>query len=106
MISNFYVAHPRYPISHKLLLAGAESVPELTLNRVAGYRRSHRGETTHHLFALSRTLRIRQSYGFGFSTAHSISPLPTIRNYSSARSDFHAVSRAAALNGSSMRPLK
>src|ERR1019366_8139218 len=37
---------PRYPIRHKLLLAGAESVPKITLSRVSGYRRSHRGETT------------------------------------------------------------
>jgi len=48
----------------------------------------------HHLFALSRTLRIRQYNGLAFSTASSISPLPTITDYSSARSDFHSVSRA------------
>ena len=39
------------------------------------------GETTHHLFALSRTLRIRQAFGLSFSTDYSISPLPTIENY-------------------------
>ena len=48
----------------------------------------------HHLFALLRTLRIKQENGLDFSTVSSISPLPTIRDYSSALSDFHAVSRA------------
>src|SRR5258705_1945556 len=36
----------RYPIRHKLLRAGAESVPEITLSRVSGYRRPLWGETT------------------------------------------------------------
>jgi len=68
-----------YAIS--FLLVGAESVPEITLSRVSGYRRSHRGETTHHSFALSRTLRIRQTHGLGLSTDESISPLPAIVDY-------------------------
>src|SRR5262244_293903 len=64
------------PIWHRSLLAGAESVPEITLSRLSGYRRSHGGKATHHLFALSRTLRIRQIHGLGFSTVSSISPRP------------------------------
>ena len=36
----------RYLVRHICsLLAGAESVPDVTLNRVTGYRRSRRGET-------------------------------------------------------------
>jgi hypothetical protein len=42
----FMDINSRCPIRHKLLLAGAESVPKITLSRVSGYRRSHRGETT------------------------------------------------------------
>src|SRR5438046_8389100 len=63
------------------LLAGAESVPGITLSRISGYRRSHRGVTTHHLFALSRTLRIRQAYGLGFSTVNSTSPPSAFVDY-------------------------
>jgi hypothetical protein len=77
------------------LLAGAESVPQITLSRVSGYRRSHRGETTHHLFALSRTLRIRQLNGLGCSIVESISPLRAFGDYASALTNFHVVSRAA-----------
>ena len=76
------------------LLAGAESVPGITLSRISGYRRSHRGVPTHHLFALSRTLRIRQAYGLGFSTDYSTSPPSAFVDYGSALTDFHAVSRA------------
>jgi len=32
-----------YPIRHGFLLAGAESVLEISLSRVSGYRRSHWG---------------------------------------------------------------
>jgi hypothetical protein len=62
-------------------------VLEITLTRVSGYRRSQRGrgEATHHLFARSRTLRIRQIDGFGFSTVASISPRPATINYGSVR---------------------
>src|SRR5438445_281522 len=78
------------------LLAGAESVPQITLSRVSGYRRSHRGgETTRHLFALSRTLRIRQSFGLSLSTVGSISPLRAIVDYGLALRNFHVISRAA-----------
>jgi len=56
-------------------------VPEITLSRVSGYRRSYRGKDNPHLFALSRTLRIRHAFGFSFSTDYSISPLPTIQDY-------------------------
>ena len=64
----------RYPIRHRLPPGGSGERADGTLSRVSGYRRSHRGETTHHLFALSRTLRIRQVNGLGFSTDNSISP--------------------------------
>src|SRR5215831_8475126 len=41
-----------YLVRHTLLLlAGAESVPSVDLNRVAGYRRSHRGDNDAQLFA-------------------------------------------------------
>src|SRR5215469_1498994 len=46
----------------------------------------------------TRTLRIRQDYGLDFSTAPSISPLPTTRNDFSALGDFHRVSRAVGPN--------
>jgi len=52
------------------------------------------GETTLHLFALSRTLRIRQLDGLSFSTVESISPLRAIVDYCSALTDFHTLSRA------------
>jgi hypothetical protein len=35
------------------LLAGAESVPKITLSRVSSYRRSHKGRDNAHLFALT-----------------------------------------------------
>jgi hypothetical protein len=41
------------------------------------------GRDNAHLFALSRTLRIRQAFGLRVSTDYSISPLPTIENYRS-----------------------
>jgi len=47
-----------------------------------------------HLFALSRTLRIRQLNGLGFSTVESISPLRAIVDYGLALRNFHVVSRA------------
>jgi len=52
------------------------------------------GRTTLHLFALSRTLRIRQEHGLGFSTEKSISPLRAIEDYCSALTNFHMFSRA------------
>jgi hypothetical protein len=73
-------------------------VPEITLSRVSGYHRSHWGKDNAHLFALSRTLRIRQIFGFSFSTDYSISPLPTIQNYDLTLSDFHEFSRAEGPN--------
>jgi hypothetical protein len=69
-------------------------VLEITLSRVSGYCRSHRGETTHHLFALSRTLRIRHIHGLDFSSEESISPLRAIVDYGLALRNFHAFSRA------------
>ena len=48
----------------------------------------------HHLFARSRTLRIKLTFGFSVSNVISISPLPAVLDYGSALSDFHGVSRA------------
>ena len=56
-IVNFYVRHnygqhlfmninSRYPVRHKLLLAGSGERAAVTLSRVAGYRRSLQGKTT------------------------------------------------------------
>src|SRR5207244_6105559 len=52
---NFHIRHnygqhlfmninSRYPVGHKLLLAGSGERAAVTLTRVAGYRRSHRGK--------------------------------------------------------------
>jgi hypothetical protein len=49
---------------------------------------------TWHLFALLRTLRIRQAFGLSLSTVYSISPLPTFLDYRQTLSDFHEISRA------------
>jgi hypothetical protein len=91
-VFNFDVSHnhgqllfmyidSRYPIRHRFPPGGSGERAEGTLSRVSGYRRSHRGRDNAHLFALSRTLRIRQVFGLSFSTVRSISPLPTIENY-------------------------
>src|SRR3989442_1364856 len=74
------------------LLAGAESVPQLTSTRVAGYRRSHSGRDDAQLFAQTRTLRIRQADGLDLSIADSTSLLPPVAML--PLSDFHKVSRA------------
>jgi len=63
LVVDFHISHnhsqllfvyidSRYPIRHGFPPGGSGERAGLTLNRVAGYRRSHRGETTHHLFAL------------------------------------------------------
>jgi len=87
----------RYPLGHKLLLAGAESVPQVTLTRVAGYRRSHRGRDNAQLFAQSRTLRIRQANSLDFSTAGSTSPLRTLLLFCLTLSNFHGFCGPQAL---------
>jgi hypothetical protein len=51
------------------------------------------GRDNAHLFALSRTLRIRQAFGLNISTDYSISPLPTLLDYRKTLSDFHEISR-------------
>jgi hypothetical protein len=89
--------YSRYPVRHKLLLAGAESVPQVSLIRVTGYRRSPRGRHDAHLFAPSCTLRIRQIDGLDFSIADSTSPLRTVAILPLRH--FHEVSRAAGPNG-------
>src|SRR5271169_6546960 len=87
----------RHPIRHRLPPGGNGERAGLTLTWVSGYRRSHRGETTRHLFARSRTLPIKLTFGFSSSTVISISPLPAVLNYYLDRSDFHGISRAKAL---------
>ncbi len=69
-------------------------MPEISLTRVAGYCPSPKGETTHHLFARSRTLRIKLTCGFNISIVLSISPLHAVLDYCLALTDFHGVSRA------------
>ncbi len=89
----------RFPQSykpHRLPPGGnGERAEALTLTWVSGYApASHWGETTHHLFARSRTLRIKLTFGFSISTVFSISPLPAVLNYDLELSDFHRISRA------------
>src|SRR5882762_462461 len=84
----------RHPIRHRFPPGGNGERAGLTLTWVSGYRHSHRGETTHHLFARSRTLRIKLTFGFSISTVFSISPLPAVLNYDLELSDFHRISRA------------
>src|SRR5580704_17192918 len=55
-----------------------ENVPGFTLTWVSGYCRSREGETTRHLFAQSRTLPIKLTFGFSSSTVKSSSPLPAV----------------------------
>src|SRR6266478_2900851 len=84
----------RHSIRHKLPPGGNGERAGLTLTWVSGYRRSHTVDTTHHLFARSRTLRIKLTFGFSISTVISISPLPAVLDYYSDLSDFHRISRA------------
>jgi hypothetical protein len=65
-----------------------------TLIRVAGYRRTTRGDSDAHLFAQTRTLRIRHIYGLKLSTAESTSPL--LAAVILTLPDFHEVPRAAS----------
>src|SRR5215470_10155512 len=58
----------RYPVRHRLLLAGSGERAAITLTRVAGYRRSPRKDNDAQLFAQTRTLRIRQMDGLELST--------------------------------------
>ena len=44
-------------------------MPQVTLSRVAGYRRSPRGDERRPIIRSTRTLRIRQTDGLNFSTA-------------------------------------
>jgi hypothetical protein len=68
-------------------------MPKFLLSRVAGYRHYARRDNDAHLFAQSRTLRIRQVYGLDFSTVPSISPLQAARILTPTH--FHELSRAA-----------
>jgi hypothetical protein len=72
-------------------------VPRVTLNRVAGYRRSTEEDNGAQLFAQSRTLWIRQVDGLNLSTVIETSPLRTVGIV--PRTDFHEVSRAIGPKG-------
>jgi hypothetical protein len=90
----FMYIDSRYPIWHKLLLrAGAESVPRDYIKQGRGLSTLPLGKDNAHLFALSRTLRIRHAFGLNVSTDYSISPLPTLLDYRKSLSDFHEISR-------------
>src|SRR5438094_4948144 len=43
----------RYPVGHKLLLAGSGERAAVTLTRVTGYRRSHRGKQRRPIYPLN-----------------------------------------------------
>src|ERR1039458_2963122 len=85
----------RYPISHKLLLAGAESVPKVTFSRVTGYRRSRLERGNAQLFAQLRTLPIRHTNSLDRSSGDSTSSLPPLPILPDTRSNFHELLRAA-----------
>jgi hypothetical protein len=76
--------------------AGAESVLQVTLNRLTGYRRSPRGRQRR-LIRSTGTLRIRQVDGLNLSTVIVTSPLRTVAIVT--RTDFHKISRAAGPKG-------
>src|SRR5712664_3757223 len=82
----------RYPVRHRLLLAGSGERAAITLTRVTGYRRSPGEDNDAQLFAQTRTLRIRQSDSLDFSNVVTTSPLRTVAIL--PRSDFHEISRA------------
>src|ERR1017187_4346902 len=84
----------RNSIRHRLPPGGDGERAGLSLTWVSGYRHFHRGAATHHLFALSRTLRIKLTFGLKGSNVFPISPLPSVPNYYSKRSVFHRISRA------------
>src|SRR5262249_60232529 len=80
----------RYPIRHSYLLGGSGERARDYINQGLGLSPLPSGEkTTHHLFARSRTLRIRHVSGLRFSTVSSISPHPAPLNYGSAPSGPH-----------------
>src|SRR5215469_13690910 len=87
----------RYPIRHTLPPGGSGERARDYIKQGLGLSPLPQGERQrNHLFALSRTLRIRQLHGLGFSTVESISPLRAIVDDCSALSDFHGVSRPQA----------
>jgi hypothetical protein len=77
--------------------AGAESVLQVTLNRLTGYRRSPRGRQRRPIIRSTGTLRIRQVDGLNLSTVIVTSPLRTVAIVT--RTDFHKISRAAGPKG-------
>ena len=91
----------RYPVSHKPLLAGAESVLRLHEPGLRAVAAPSGEDNDAQLFAQTRTLRIRQSNGFDFSSVGSTSPLRTVVIL--PLTDFHEVSRAAGPRGQSTR---
>ena len=83
----------RYPIRHKLPGGSGERAGDY-IKQGLGLSTLPPGRDNAHLFALSRTLRIRQAFGLSVSTDYSISPLPTVLDYCQTLSDFHVISRA------------
>jgi hypothetical protein len=83
----------RYPIRHAFPPGRSGERAAVSLTRLAGYRRSPRGDNDAQLFAQSRTLQIRQRNSFAFSNVASTSPLQTVAIL--PLSDFHQISRAA-----------
>jgi hypothetical protein len=71
----------RYPIRHRFPPGGSGERAGDYIKQGLGLSPLPQGRDNAHLFALSRTLRIRQAFGFSFSTDYSISPLPTIQDY-------------------------
>src|SRR4029077_8602914 len=83
----------RYPVRHRLLLAGSGERAAITLTRVAGYRRSPGEDNDAQLFEQTRTLRIRQIWTVSNSPLiNATSPLRAVAIL--PLSDFHKVSRA------------
>ena len=92
-----HTSMPAIACDSVFILVGAESVLQVTLNRLAGYRCSRREDNAAQLFAQSRTLQIRQVDGLNLSTVIATSPLRTIAVVT--RTDFHEISRAAGPKG-------
>src|SRR6266567_4078818 len=83
----------RYPVRHKLLLAGSGERAAVTLTRVAGYRRSHRGRQRRPIIrsithAPDQTVVRPRPLHCSFDLAAPAVAILTL-------SDFHEVSRAA-----------
>ena len=70
---------------------------QVTLNRLAGYRCSHRGRQRRPIIRSTGTLRIRQVDDLNLSTVIATSALRAVAIVT--RTDFHEISRAAGPKG-------